>query len=225
MAFPTVADRNVQYPNRIELTEVSAGVYDVEAVPGSVVAEGTAIDSALFSSIDTATQVAVQTVAASAKTTPIDADSVPLVDSADSNALKKVTWANIKATLKTYCDTLYPTGGVGAWTAYTPAVTAATGAFTTASATGRWTQIGKVIHFKVSIIIANVGTGAGVRVALPITAHDATGVLGVSLNNRDGKLGTCFLISTSAVQVMRYDYVDFAATGAVINAVGTFEAA
>lgn len=44
---------------------------------------------------------------ASGKTTPVDADTVPLIDSAASNVLKKVTWANIKATLKTYFDTLY----------------------------------------------------------------------------------------------------------------------
>ncbi len=42
-----------------------------------------------------------------AKTTPVDADSVGLVDSADSSLLKKFTWANIKATLKTYFDSLY----------------------------------------------------------------------------------------------------------------------
>jgi len=44
---------------------------------------------------------------ATGKTTPVDADTVPLIDSAASNVLKKVTWANIKATLKTYFDTLY----------------------------------------------------------------------------------------------------------------------
>lgn len=44
---------------------------------------------------------------ASAKTAPVDADTMPLIDSAASNVLKKVTWANIKATLKSYFDTLY----------------------------------------------------------------------------------------------------------------------
>jgi hypothetical protein len=44
---------------------------------------------------------------ATAKTPPIDADTMPLIDSAASNVLKKVTWLNIKATLKTYFDTLY----------------------------------------------------------------------------------------------------------------------
>jgi len=46
---------------------------------------------------------------ATAKTTPVDADTVGLTDSVASNVLKKLTWANIKATLKTYFDTLYAT--------------------------------------------------------------------------------------------------------------------
>jgi len=45
--------------------------------------------------------------AVAAKTTPVDADTMPIMDSAASNALKKVTWANIKATLKAYFDTVY----------------------------------------------------------------------------------------------------------------------
>jgi hypothetical protein len=51
--------------------------------------------------IDTATH------AATSKATPVDADELPLVDSAASNVLKRLTWANLKATLKTYFDTLY----------------------------------------------------------------------------------------------------------------------
>ena len=44
---------------------------------------------------------------AAAKTTPVDADKVGLIDSAAAGVLKGLTWANIKATLKTYFDTLY----------------------------------------------------------------------------------------------------------------------
>jgi hypothetical protein len=36
---------------------------------------------------------------ATPKTTPVDADSIGLSDSADSGFLKKLTWANLKATL------------------------------------------------------------------------------------------------------------------------------
>ncbi len=39
-------------------------------------------------------------------TTPLDADVVPVVDVAN-DITKKTTWANFKATLKTYFDTLY----------------------------------------------------------------------------------------------------------------------
>lgn len=46
--------------------------------------------------------------AATSKVTPVDADEIPVVDSAASNVLKKLTLANLKATLKTYLDTLYP---------------------------------------------------------------------------------------------------------------------
>jgi hypothetical protein len=44
---------------------------------------------------------------ATSKTTPIDADELSLIDSAASNVLNKLTWANLKATLKVYFDTLY----------------------------------------------------------------------------------------------------------------------
>lgn len=47
---------------------------------------------------------------ASAKSTPVDADMIGLMDSAAGNILKKLSWLNIKATLKTYFDTLYPSG-------------------------------------------------------------------------------------------------------------------
>lgn len=43
----------------------------------------------------------------STKDTPVDADGVPLIDSAASSATKRITWAKIKAALKTYFDVLY----------------------------------------------------------------------------------------------------------------------
>lgn len=47
---------------------------------------------------------------ATAKATPVDADMLGLMDSAAANILKKLSWLNVKATLKTYFDTLYPSG-------------------------------------------------------------------------------------------------------------------
>lgn len=46
--------------------------------------------------------IATTTHAAASKTTPVDADEIPLVDSAASNFLKKLTWANLKAAIASY---------------------------------------------------------------------------------------------------------------------------
>jgi len=46
---------------------------------------------------------------ATSKSTPIDADYFGLMDSAAANILKKVSWLNIKTSLKTYFDTIYQT--------------------------------------------------------------------------------------------------------------------
>ena len=45
--------------------------------------------------------------------TPVNTDEFPLIDSQASNALKKITWANIKATLKSYFDALYTLANLG----------------------------------------------------------------------------------------------------------------
>jgi hypothetical protein len=51
--------------------------------------------------------------AATAKTTPADADTMGIIDSAASNVLKKITWANIKAAIKSYLDAFYVAVGAG----------------------------------------------------------------------------------------------------------------
>lgn len=48
-------------------------------------------------------------VGAATKATPVDADLLPLVDSAAGYTLKNLTWANLKATLKTYFDSVVTT--------------------------------------------------------------------------------------------------------------------
>lgn len=73
-------------------------------------AEFDAIESAMAAA--EAVNITAPIIAAStSKTTPVDADVLPILDSAAANILKKVTWTNIKATLKTYFDTLYAAVG------------------------------------------------------------------------------------------------------------------
>src|SRR5690606_591587 len=45
------------------------------------------------------TDIAAAIFAASSKATPVDADTIGITDSAASNGLKKLTWANLKATI------------------------------------------------------------------------------------------------------------------------------
>jgi hypothetical protein len=57
-----------------------------------------------------ASPVETQIHAATGKTTPIDADEFGIVDTAASNVLKKLTWANLKATLWTAWGALIAAG-------------------------------------------------------------------------------------------------------------------
>lgn len=80
---------------------------------GSIAKQFTAPEKSKLAAIATGADVtSAATIAAaidgaSTKSTPIDADTIGLIDSAASNALKKLSWSNVKTTLKTYFDTLY----------------------------------------------------------------------------------------------------------------------
>jgi hypothetical protein len=56
---------------------------------------------------ETAQSIGDIIAAADDKATPVDADHLGLMDSATGNILAKLSWANVKATLKTYFDGLY----------------------------------------------------------------------------------------------------------------------
>jgi hypothetical protein len=60
----------------------------------------------------TITSAAANIHAAASKTTPVDADEIPLLDSASSFSITRLTWANLKATLVTYLSALTTTWGI-----------------------------------------------------------------------------------------------------------------
>lgn len=95
---------------------LSSGYLVGRTSPGDGPAESIPVDSfataAQGSKADSALQsfdVAAAVHTASSKATPVDADELGLVDSEASNVLKKLTWANFKATVKTYYDAVTST--------------------------------------------------------------------------------------------------------------------
>lgn len=63
----------------------------------------------------TAINIGAINTAAALKNPPVDADTFPITDSEAANVIKKLSFTNLKAFLKTYFDTLYftlTTGGV-----------------------------------------------------------------------------------------------------------------
>ena len=87
------------------------------------------------------------------------------------------------------------------FTAYAPTITPGSGAFTTASATGRWCQLGKFIYFAWTITITTNGTaGTYIGISLPVPASLAgTAILVCARENFltgnqvDGGLGSATL--------------------------------
>lgn len=106
--------------NWVELSHPTAPVTSVNGQTGVVVlgkgdvglgnVDNTAdadkpVSSAQQTAINASTQSNIS--GAAEKTTPADADKLGILDSAAAGALKWLSWSNLKATLKTYFDTLY----------------------------------------------------------------------------------------------------------------------
>lgn len=96
---------NQDNPHVVTAAQVGADAAGTAAT--AVSTHEAAIDPHPQYAAETTTTVGALIAAAEEKTEPADADMLGLMDSAASNVLKKFSWANLKARLKTYFDTLY----------------------------------------------------------------------------------------------------------------------
>lgn len=132
-------DGNVALKSGTELIpEVDQAVTNAQAAAAAAQAASTAADlsadAAAASALSASTTpVAAPTHAASSKATPVDNDEIPLIDSAASFGLKRLTWGNLKATLKSYFDTLYLAANTALGRRVYQVVTFTTGAVATGS--------------------------------------------------------------------------------------------
>ena len=116
----------------------------------------------------------------------------------------------------------------GAWTAYTPTVTAQTGIFTTISATGRYKLFGKTCFVQIVISITTVGTATGsLNFTLPVTAGAASYAAGVSRENAvNGIMGQLYITPNSTTgAIAKYDGTTQIVAGASILGSVTYETA
>lgn len=119
---------------------------------------------------------------------------------------------------------------IGGWSVTTPTVTAFSGSFTSASATCRHKQIGKLVHFAMSVTITTNGTAAGyVQATLPVAAiaggfkqvmaGKETGVIGFGLAGQINSGSSALII------VKNSDGTYPGANGHILEVTGTYEAA
>lgn len=118
-------------------------------------------------------------------------------------------------------------GSAWAWQAWTPTVTAGGGTFTSVAGTGRYTQIGKTIFYKVDITITTVGTATGeVLFTLPGTAQSGAGNVGSGREDAvSGKIISAKLVSTTQASSSNYDNTSWIASGSIGRLSGFFEVA
>ena len=115
ISFPTSTDsltnpQSSDYLNSPDHAAQHANANDaIEALEAKVGVDSSAVSTSLDYKIahKLSKDVSGEIYALTDKTTPLDADVAVIESNADSNAKRKLSWSNIKATLKTYFDGIY----------------------------------------------------------------------------------------------------------------------
>lgn len=146
---------------------------------------------------ETLASLATLVNSAASKSTPVDADSFIGNDVAGGNVIKRFTWANIKATLKNYFDTVYTTTAAVALQ-----ITAALAGYLT-TATAATTYAAIAINSSYRTILDSTGSHIAARVA---------GTYGIAQGNPLAISGTGTLYALNTIYI---DAADFPSVGGV----------
>ena len=116
----------------------------------------------------------------------------------------------------------------GAWTSYTPTVTATSGTITSYTASGAYSQIGKTVLFRFEVLITNQGTAgsAAMVITLPVTAVSAYAGIGTAREtDNTGTLQQLYNTSGTAITMNTYSNGGVIATNHRFRGMFTYEAA
>jgi hypothetical protein len=112
----------------------------------------------------------------------------------------------------------------GAWTAFTPTISASSGTFTTVSASGTYAHLGKIIVFQMTITMTTIGTAAGtLRATLPTTANNIA-----TFSGRENAV-TGLMVqgnvspASNTLSILKADNTSIIASGNVIRISGFYE--
>jgi hypothetical protein len=112
----------------------------------------------------------------------------------------------------------------GAWSSYTPTVSAGSGSITTSSATGKYRVVGKTTEVQIRIEITTNGTGASrVIASLPNTALNAATLVGRETTGSGVAVVGSIAASGTQVSITTFSNTYPGGNGYVIVINGTYE--
>ncbi|MBD9395132.1 hypothetical protein [Acidovorax sp. ACV01] len=138
--------------------------------------------------------------AATSKATPVDADELGLVDSAASNVLKKLTWANLKATLLAYFQGLFREKLTAARTYYVRTDGSDSNNGLVDSSGGAFLTIQKAIDTVATLDLSIYGATIDVADATwneNLVLKPLVGSAGVTILGNSGTPGSCVIAPTA----------------------------
>lgn len=127
-----------------------------------------------------------------------------------------------------FVSTAVSNGPATGWTTYSPTITAQSGAFTTASATGAYYAVGGLVCVRVTGTITTVGSATGsVTITLPKVANNGTGAGSVVIAGRANAVSGKMLSgligqNTSNLILTNYDNTSPIAAGESLLASGCY---
>lgn len=113
------------------------------------------------------------------------------------------------------------------WTAYTPTITTGSGAFTTASATGKYMVAHGICHWQATLTVTTRGTGATAVISLPFAALSGSDGMPMAAKERavNFKVGAAVINPANLGNVILYDYLGgdiITANGCIVSAAGSY---